>query len=287
MGQSMHPHDILRLGSSGVAVVLIAVGALGRRSPRRRIRVVLGACQLALTTLILIYAGLLLRTKVQVRSLDPGSSGDASKIAVLALRSEEYGTPEKRRAFFNTIIARLVHVPGIRVDDSGSAVPLAGNVYYAVFFSIGGESPAAQLPDQQRFIMWQGDIAPESLAQEINRAVKTFDRGIHYWHVGSNAPMGNIMVAVFAAYGFVALLFTFIGFRGGVPGSGIAAIATGIPIGIGLAKGTTWYLTPYLFGVSLTDLTTFVVSAGVVAGIVLSASLADGRQASEDLLTTA
>ena len=77
----------------------------------------------------------------------------------------------------------------------------------------------------------------------------------------------------FGVYGVVALLFTFIGFRGEAPNRGITAMAMVIPTGLELAKATTWYLTPYLCGVSLTDLTTFVVSAGIVAGIVPSASL--------------
>ncbi|MCI0351497.1 MAG: hypothetical protein L0Z53_18905, partial [Acidobacteriales bacterium] len=226
---------------------------------------------LMLSTLILIFAGLLLRTQAQVRLIDPGVSGDASKIAVLALRTEKYGAPEKRQAFFDTVMARLGHVPGIRVVDSGSALPLAGNAYYAVFFSIGGEAPAAQLPDGQRFVRWRADVGPEPLAQEVNRVVKTFDRGIHYTHVGSDAPMGKVTAAVFSVYGVLALLFVHIGFRGDTLGHGMAAVAVGIPTGLGLAKATTFLLTGYLFGVGLADPATFVVSAGIIAGTVLFA----------------
>jgi hypothetical protein len=106
------------------------------------------------------------------------------KIAALALRSDRYRAPEQRRAFFHSVMARLNDVPGIRVDDSGSALPLAGDAYFALFFSMGDGSPGVQLPNGQRFIKWQADTGPDSLAKEINHAVKTLDRGIHYWHVG-------------------------------------------------------------------------------------------------------
>ena len=271
----MHPHEVLRLSAGGLAVVLVAVAVLGRRrSSRQRTRAVLGAGLIALTTPLVIWAGLLLRHEVQLHSLDPRSSGAVPggtvKIAALALRSDRYWAPEQRRAFFHRVMARLNDVPGIRVDDSGTALPLAGKAYFALFFSIGDGSPDGQLPDGQRFIRWQADIGPDRLAEEINHAVKTVDRGIHYWHVGSDVPRGTFVV--FAAYAAVALLLAYIGFRGEALDRGMAAAAAGIAIGLGLAAATTWLLTGYLWGVSERDLTTFLVSATTVAGIVLIAS---------------
>ena len=255
--------------------VLVAVAVLGRRrSSRQRTRAALAAGLIALTTPLVICAGLLLRSEVPLHSLDPRSSGGAGngsvKIAALALRSDRYSAPEQRRAFFQSVMARLNDLPGIRVDGSGTALPLAGNAYFALFFSIGDGSPGAQLADRQRFIRWQADIGPDPLAEEINHAVKTVDRGIHYWHVGSDVSWGTFVV--FAAYAAVALLLAYIGFRGEALDRGTAAAAVGIAIGPGLAAATTWLLTGYLWGVSERDLTTFMVSATTVAGIVLIAS---------------
>jgi hypothetical protein len=278
----MHPHEVLRLAAGGLAVILIGVAVLGRqRSPRQATRGALGAGLIALTTLLVIWAGLLLRNEVQIRSLDPRSGG-AVKIAALALRSDKYRAPEQRQAFFDSVTARLSHVPGIRVDDSGSALPLAGNAYYALFFSMGDSSPAVQLRDEQRFIRWRADIDPDSLAEEINHAVKTFDRGIHYWHVGSD--VSRVTFVVFGAYGTVALLLAYIGFRREAPHRGIATAAVGIAIGLGLARATTWLLTGYLWGVSVTDPKTFVVSAGTIAGIVLFASVVERLPAPKSYL---
>ena len=256
-------------------MILIAVAVLGRRrSSRQRTRASLGAGLIASTTLLVICAGLLLRNEAQLHSVEPRLSGGARngavKIAALAFRSDRYSAPEQRRAFFHRVTARLDDVPGIRVDDSGTALPLAGNAYFALFFSIGDGSPAVQLPDGQRFIRWQADIGPDPLAEEINHAVKTVDRGIHYWHIGSDVSRGTFLV--FAAYAAVALLLAYIGFRGEALDRGMAAAAVGIAIGLGLAAATTWLLTGYLWGVSERDLTTFMVSATTVAGIVLIAS---------------
>jgi hypothetical protein len=272
----MYPHEVLRLGAGGLAVILIAIAALRRRrSPRDRTRAALGVGLIALTTLLVIWAGLLLRNEVQLHSLDRRSSGGARtgdvKVAALALRSDRYSAPEQRRAFFHSVMARLSDVPGIRVDDSGTTLPLAGNTYFALFFSTVDGSPGMQLPDGQQFIKWQADVGADSLAAEINHAVKTFDRGIHYWHVGSDTS--RVTPLVFGVYGAVSLLFAYIGFRGEAPPRGMATAAVGIAIGLSLAAATTWLLTGYLWGVSVTDLTTFVISATTVAGIVLFASV--------------
>ena len=275
----MQVHDILRLGSGGLALILIGVAALGRRrSSRPGIRYALGVVQTALSTLLVICAGLLLRSAVQVHALDPGgTSSDAVKIAVLALRTDEYGAPAHRRAFFDRVIARLGHVPGIRVRDTGSALPLASHAYYAVFFSIGGESTIAQPPEGQRFIIWQADIDAESLAKEVNHAVKTFDRGVHYWHIGEDSFMGRITQGMFGVYAVLALLLLYVGFRGEFLRRSITATAVGIAIGLGLSLAATKLLTGYLFGVSVTDVTVFAASGGVVVAVVLLASSSGDR----------
>ncbi|HEU4894111.1 MAG TPA: hypothetical protein VFT47_21290 [Vicinamibacterales bacterium] len=106
--------------------------------------------------------------------------------------------------------------------------------------------------------------------------VKTIDRGIHYWHVGSDAPRSTFLV--FGVYGALSLLLAYIGFRGELLRRGMAAAVVGTATGLGLAAATTWLLTGYLWGVSVTDLTTFVVGAATVAGIVLLASRKGGSE---------
>jgi hypothetical protein len=100
--------------------------------------------QIGLATLLVICAALLARSAVQLRGLDPGVASGTAKRAVLALRTDRYGAPERRRAFFDRVLTNLHQVPGLRMDDSGGARPLAGNVYFAVYFSMGGPPPSVQ-----------------------------------------------------------------------------------------------------------------------------------------------
>jgi hypothetical protein len=62
----------------------------------------------------------------------------------------------------------------------------------------------------------------------------------------------------------------------------MATTAVGIATGLGLARATTWLLTGYLWGVSVTDLPTFVASAGILASIVLVASHVGPQPALKD-----
>jgi hypothetical protein len=268
----MHPPDLLRFSLGGVALLFIAAIAVVRgRSAHYRVQRSLAAAQIALAMPLIICAGLLARSTIQVHLLDPEVSGEGSRRAVLALRTDRYGTPEQRRAFFDSVVARLGHVPGIRVVDTDSALPLAGNNYYAMFFSIGGNPPKSQPPQAQRFILWMAEVDADSLALEVNSAVKGLDRGIHYWHVGQRTPMDRLTLVAFGLYAAMALLLVYIGFRGDCSGRGTMTAAVGIIIGLGVSWAVTWLLTGLLFGVSVTDAATFSASSAVAAVIVLLA----------------
>jgi hypothetical protein len=279
----MHPHNIIRLSFGIAALLFIAFVAFRqRRNVRDRARGPLVIAQIALALPLLIFVGLLARSVIQMRLLNPGISGDTSRRAVLALRTDRYGTPQQRKEFFDRVVVQLSHVPGLRMSDSGSALPLAGNNYYALFFSIGSSPPASHPPGGQRFILWQADIEPELLAVEVNRVVKTLDRGIHYWSVGQVNRMDQMMLIAFGVYGVLALLLIYVGSRGAAPGSAAATAVVGIAIGVGLSWAAARYLTGLLFGVSVTDAATFSASSIIVMGVVLSACLVKRRMVRHD-----
>src|SRR5262245_13162772 len=138
----MQLHDALRLSGGAVSLLLVVLFTLAqRRTARHGWRRLFAAMQIALATLLVICAGLLARSAIQQQGLDPGVAGTARR-AVLAFRTDRYGVPERRREFFDRVLTNLRHVPGLRMDDSGGAQPLAGNAYFAVFFSMGEAPPA-------------------------------------------------------------------------------------------------------------------------------------------------
>ena len=268
----MQLRDVLRLSAGAVSLLLIVVFTLAqRRTARHGWRRLFATMQVALATLVVICAGLLARSAVQVRGLDPGVAAGTARRAVLAFRTDRYGAPERRRAFFDRVLANLRHVPGLRMDDSGGARTLAGNGYFAVYFSMGDAPPAVAARDAHPFVVWNADVDPESLAVEVKRAVKTLDRGIHYWDVGYSSTMGRVTRAAFGTYATGALLLVYVGFRRDALQSVFPPVVVGIALGLALASFLTVLLTGYLFGISVTDFATYAVSAALVAAAALSA----------------
>jgi hypothetical protein len=276
--------DLLRIIFGGLALLLIAGIALSlRRRGDFRIRGLLAASQIALAIPLVICVGLLVRSEVQRRSIYPGVSGDATRRAVLALRTDKYGGPEQRKEFFDRIQERLNHVPGLHVADTGGALQLANNDYYALYFSMGGGPPTVQPPMAQRFINWQADVDSDTLAMEVNNAVKTFDRGIHYWTVThQQSPQDQSIMIAFGVYAALSLLLIAVSFRGETLRHGAAWVMAGIVIGLGMSVAVTRLLTGLLFGVSVTNLMVFALSVILVASIALSACLVAKRRAAQN-----
>jgi predicted permease len=100
----------------------------GRPSIRRlRLRTVLVAGQVALSLLLLIGAGLFIRTLTNFRSLDAGF--EASHVLVASLNPGLSGyTPERQRVFFADLRQRLEALPDV-VSVSAADQPLLGGAY--------------------------------------------------------------------------------------------------------------------------------------------------------------
>jgi hypothetical protein len=274
----------LRIIFGGLALLLIAGIAFGLRwRGDFRLRGLLAVSQIALAIPLVICAGLLARSEVQRRSIYPGVSVDAGRRAVLALRTDKYGAPEQRKEFFDRVQERLKHVPGLHVADTGAALQLANNDYYALFFSMGGGQPTVQQPMAQRFINWQADVDSETLAIEVNTAVKTFDRGIHYWTVTHQpSPQDVPIMNAFGVYAALSLLLIAVSFRGETLRRAAATVIVGIVIGLSISVAVTWLLTGLLFGVSVTNLTVFALSVVLVASVAISACLVAKRRAAQN-----
>jgi hypothetical protein len=199
--------DLLRVIFGGLTLLLIAGITLAlRRRDDSRPRGLLAVTQIALALPLVICAGLLVRSDVQRRPIYPGVGGDAARTAILALPQDKYGSPEKRKAFFDRVMERLAHVSGVHVVDTSAALPLANDDYFALYFWMGNSQPAWQPPMGQRFIIWQAEVDPETLAMEINKAVKTFDRGIHYSAVTQQSPLNLPILVSFGGYAALSLL---------------------------------------------------------------------------------
>jgi putative ABC transport system permease protein len=94
----------------------------GRRSAlMRRILVV---TEVALCTLLLIGAGLLVRTFVNVRSVDPGFDVRGVLTAQMSMRGERYSDPAALNRFYTDGLERIRAIPGVRAAAVTSGIPI-------------------------------------------------------------------------------------------------------------------------------------------------------------------
>ncbi len=102
-------------------------GARGSMGSRRahRTRSVLVVVEVALATMLLILASLLIQTFVRLLSVNTGFQSDRVLTMEVALPRTVY--PGQRPAeFFERLVARLSAVPGVETAAATSSVPLAG-----------------------------------------------------------------------------------------------------------------------------------------------------------------
>jgi putative ABC transport system permease protein len=95
---------------------------------RRRLRGVLVSSEVALALVLLVGAGLLIRTFTALRAFDPGFDPRGVLSLVISLSGSEESAPARRAACFQETLERLRALPG--VDDAGAIhhLPLGGDL---------------------------------------------------------------------------------------------------------------------------------------------------------------
>jgi predicted permease len=111
----VQPQSVLREAEKG------STGGLGRQ------RFLQGAVvvQMALTLVLLLGSGLMLRTLSRILAIDPGFRAEQVMSFQLALPAYRYGTGQQRLAFYENLLERLGTLPGVQLAGLGD-VPLTG-----------------------------------------------------------------------------------------------------------------------------------------------------------------
>jgi macrolide transport system ATP-binding/permease protein len=111
-------------------------------SPRRaRIRQTLVVAQVALSLMLLVSAGLFLRTLQNAQALDPGFSTRTGLLASIDLLPAGYDA-SRGRAFFRDLLARVRELPGVEAASVATKVPLGFGGNSDTGASIDGYIPA-------------------------------------------------------------------------------------------------------------------------------------------------
>ncbi len=91
---------------------------------RSRLKTALVVLQVAVSTVLLVGAGLLLRSFERLEQVDPGFNPDHVLTAQVALNWSKYTSPQQSRAFFEQVLDRLEGHPAIVSAAVGSVAPL-------------------------------------------------------------------------------------------------------------------------------------------------------------------
>ena len=86
-----------------------------------RLRGVLIVAQVAVSLVLLVGAGLMLRSLLKLQHVDPGFAADNVLTMSIDLTWTRYSTPEKRLPFFQSLVNELRALPGVKsVGVSGT-----------------------------------------------------------------------------------------------------------------------------------------------------------------------
>ena len=120
-------------------------GSLSRTALRKTLLTI----EIAVTVVLLIAAGLLLKSFVRLRTADIGSATENVLTMSYSLPKEKYDKPEKVNAFNETLLERLRALPGVRGVALGSTFPGGGYGGDDVFTIPEHPpiKPGAELPD--------------------------------------------------------------------------------------------------------------------------------------------
>ena len=127
--------DVLRRGGRGVA----GGGA--------RLRDALVAGEIALTIVLLVGTGLLVRSLEQLLRANTGFDAEQVMTARIALAGPRYATDAARRTFFEDVLERVRAVPGVRVVGAVSQLPLNGGGSNTFRVTGAPEPPASARPE--------------------------------------------------------------------------------------------------------------------------------------------
>jgi putative ABC transport system permease protein len=114
----------------------------GTDSPRRhRMRALLVVSEVALSLILLVGAGLMIRSFSRLLAVDPGFKADHVLTAFVSLPQSKYPKHEEQTAFFDRLLERLRNLPGVTAAGLVTDIPLYGGS--STGFDVEGRPEAA------------------------------------------------------------------------------------------------------------------------------------------------
>ncbi len=99
----------------------------GPAASRNRLRSALVISEIAMTLVLLVCAGLLIRTVARLRNVDAGFNANKILAMNIGLPAAKYPKPENVIAFNKEILERIAALPGVKAAGTTSVLPLSDN----------------------------------------------------------------------------------------------------------------------------------------------------------------
>jgi len=101
-------------------------GRTGTGVARRNLRNLLVIAEVAVALVLLIGAGLLIRSFLNVQRVDPGFNPEKMLVLQLSLPEAKYPEPADRDRFFQTVMPKVRSLPGVQNAGFSTSVPMSG-----------------------------------------------------------------------------------------------------------------------------------------------------------------
>ena len=143
---------------AGVVDVHETLKETGRgNSGRHWLRSSLVVVEVATTLVLLIGAGLMIRSFYRLQKVNPGFSYDHVTSFTLALPEKKYQTPDQQIQFYNQLLDNLRGQPGVEAVGAASGLPLGNNGSQSSFIIDGRPIP----PREQTPLMELCIVTPD------------------------------------------------------------------------------------------------------------------------------
>lgn len=107
---------------------------------RQFVRNGLVVLEVAAALVLLVGAGLMIKSFWRLQQVDPGFNPDKAMIATVSLPKRKYPEEQQQVAFFQQLLEKVRTLPGVQTAGATSMVPL-GNDDFVVSFEIDGRPP--------------------------------------------------------------------------------------------------------------------------------------------------
>ena len=116
----------LRASTPDLLTALKQTGRGGGMAPSRRFRSALVVVEVAMALVLLVGAGLMIRSFARLMAIEPGFDPDGVVTMRLTLPPSKYTEQERWTAFYDELVRRVSGIPGVTAAGLNSALPLEG-----------------------------------------------------------------------------------------------------------------------------------------------------------------